>query len=240
MTDKDISAATEATEVVSSQPNSPAIRYQGRPAKRADSRERRRLILEATLRIIVRDGIRGVRHRAVAKEAGVPLAATTYYFKDIGDLITDAFNLYAEDCLASTRQLEEESFAVLNALSAEELASPPVRGLLVSTLSDFIVRHIHEQVADRDMRMLESAFRNESLRNPQLAAIAKIPQQQMLQTIIDFFALLKAEDPEAEAHIVMGTILHLEYESLIEGGPLPMLQRTVHRLVESAVIPAGT
>src|SRR5690554_7202695 len=67
------------------------LQYQGRKATRAKSEQRRRDILEATLRIIRTEGVRGVRHRAVAKEAKVPLAATTYYFKDIDELIVDAF-----------------------------------------------------------------------------------------------------------------------------------------------------
>jgi AcrR family transcriptional regulator len=48
------------------------------------------------MRIVVRDGVRAVRHRAVAAEAGVPLSATTYYFKDIDDLLTDTFAQYVE------------------------------------------------------------------------------------------------------------------------------------------------
>ena len=213
----------------------PTISYQGRVAKRSDSRERRRRILEATLRIIARDGIRGVRHRAVAQEADVPLAATTYYFKDIDDLITDAFNLFAENTLASTRQLEESSFGALRSLSAEELESAEVRQLLVDALTDFVVQHIEEQVGDRDMRLLESAFRHESLRNPKLAQIARLPRQQMLQTITDFFTLLASPDPEANAHLVMAIILHLEYEALIDGLNRALARRAVHRLIEPMV-----
>ena len=87
------------------------IEFRGRRAKQVESQERRRAILEATLRLIVREGMRGVRHRAIAQEAGVPLAATTYYFKDLSDLIADAFNLYAEDTLRDSRTLEESSLA---------------------------------------------------------------------------------------------------------------------------------
>ena len=72
-----------------------AINYRGRKASRARSEQRRKAILEAALRIVVNDGVRGVRHRAVAKEAEVPLSATTYYFKDISDLIADTFTLCA-------------------------------------------------------------------------------------------------------------------------------------------------
>lgn len=70
-----------------------SIRYSGRKASRAKSELRRLEILEATLRIAARDGLRGIKHRAVAREAGVPLAATTYYFRDIHELISDSFML---------------------------------------------------------------------------------------------------------------------------------------------------
>ena len=72
------------------------IQYQGRKTRRTGSEQRRQAILEASLNIIVRDGIRAVRHRSVAREAGVPLSATTYYFKDLSDLIADTFALFAE------------------------------------------------------------------------------------------------------------------------------------------------
>src|SRR5215212_1025173 len=41
---------------------------------------RRREILEATLRVIGDSGVNSVTHRAVAREADVALASTTYYF----------------------------------------------------------------------------------------------------------------------------------------------------------------
>ncbi|WP_414819992.1 TetR/AcrR family transcriptional regulator, partial [Shewanella colwelliana] len=55
------------------------LSYVGRTTHRVDGEARRIAILEATLRLIVKEGIRGVRHRAVASEADVPLASTTYY-----------------------------------------------------------------------------------------------------------------------------------------------------------------
>ena len=63
-----------------------------RPAVVRESGKQRRLeIIEAALRVIARDGLRAVSHRAVAAEAAVPLAATTYYFHDLADLIAESF-----------------------------------------------------------------------------------------------------------------------------------------------------
>ena len=73
--------------------------YHGRKPARQSSEQRRLAILQAALRVMVRDGVRGVRHRAVALEADVPLSATTYYFKDIHDLLADALTLYAKEVM---------------------------------------------------------------------------------------------------------------------------------------------
>ena len=54
-----------ADSSLSSAQNS-AVKYQGRKTSRAGSEQRRRLILEAALRIVIREGVRGMRHRAVA------------------------------------------------------------------------------------------------------------------------------------------------------------------------------
>ncbi len=48
-------------------------------------------ILNATLEIIKTQGMRAVRHRAVASLAQVSLGSTTYHFKSIEDLISSAF-----------------------------------------------------------------------------------------------------------------------------------------------------
>ena len=82
-----------------------SVQYQGRKASRQGSEQRRQDILDAAMRIVVRDGVRAVRHRAVAAEAGVPLSATTYYFKDIDDLLTDTFAQYVERSAAFMAKL---------------------------------------------------------------------------------------------------------------------------------------
>jgi len=51
---------------------------------------RRQDILEATLRLIGSGGVNSVTHRAVAQEAGVSLASTTYYFDSKSVLIEEA------------------------------------------------------------------------------------------------------------------------------------------------------
>jgi AcrR family transcriptional regulator len=54
---------------------------------------RRQEILEATLRLIGERGVNSVTHRAVAEEADVALASTTYYFDSKGALVEEALEL---------------------------------------------------------------------------------------------------------------------------------------------------
>lgn len=53
--------------------------------------ERRRYALvSAAADLLCEGGFEAVRHRAVARRAGLPLASTTYYFSSLDDLITNA------------------------------------------------------------------------------------------------------------------------------------------------------
>jgi len=65
----------------------------------APAGDRRAAIVEATLRVIGERGADAVTHRAVAAEAGVPLASTTYYFASKGELVREAFALAIERSL---------------------------------------------------------------------------------------------------------------------------------------------
>jgi DNA-binding transcriptional regulator YbjK len=69
---------------------------------------RREAILRATLGIIGRHGTGAVTHRAVAEEAGVPLASTTYYFASKDELLEQAFDLAARDEVARLEALVRE------------------------------------------------------------------------------------------------------------------------------------
>jgi DNA-binding transcriptional regulator YbjK len=65
---------------------------------------RRREILEATLRVIGESGVNSVTHRAVAQEAGVALASTTYYFDSKSALVEEALELMIERSIEYVRR----------------------------------------------------------------------------------------------------------------------------------------
>lgn len=74
----------------------------GRPPR---GEARRALILEAALRVLGEEGAGAVTHRRVAAEAGLPVAATTYWFASKDELLAESYRLAADRDIARMRQL---------------------------------------------------------------------------------------------------------------------------------------
>ncbi len=96
---------------------------------------RRQAILEATLRVIRDSGVHAVTHRAVAAEAGVPLAATTYYFESKDDLLEKALRLVIDETIAHLRRSTLEIEALRPAPTPADVAAHFVR-LTMEQLSE--------------------------------------------------------------------------------------------------------
>jgi DNA-binding transcriptional regulator YbjK len=77
--------------------------------RRARGARRRDEIVEATLRVIERDGVTGVTHRSVAAEAGVPTTSTTYHFASLDDLLVATLTTSAQGMAADIRDSIESS-----------------------------------------------------------------------------------------------------------------------------------
>ncbi|MDF2179014.1 TetR family transcriptional regulator [Aliiglaciecola sp. CAU 1673] len=204
--------------------------YEGRITKRRDSLERRNNILQAALRVMVRDGIREVRHRSVAKEAEVPLSATTYYFESIDSLIHDAFVYFTESNLAQIQLLERSAWIAL-----EEYQRHQDRVKLKQNLQHFLVNHIKSQVADRDNRLLEWSFRQEALRDPKLGKLLTTSQQMTQRAVSHFFESLAHPHASARANVLVGTLLQLEYQMLSSALTEDELDTTIALLLSSTL-----
>lgn len=56
---------------------------------------RRAVLLQAAVTLLAERGVAAVSHRAVAQQAGLPLAATTYYFASLDALLVEAVRALA-------------------------------------------------------------------------------------------------------------------------------------------------
>lgn len=223
-------SATQAAQAAAD-----SVQYQGRKASRQGSEQRRQAILDAALRIIVRDGVRAVRHRAVAAEADVPLSATTYYFKDIDDLITDTFALFVErgsvfmaEFWQGTQTLQQELVARLD-------GSQQARQQVADEIAAFTASYIQQQLRERREHLIaERAFEQEALLNPRLHELVRAHREILLQGISHFFEMLGSPQPRQDGELLTAVILQMEYRGLIEGaehldsqGMLAILKRYI-------------
>ena len=183
------------------------------PARvRASAVQRRQDIIEATLRVMARDGLRAVSHRAVAVEASVPLASTTYYFRDLEDLIIESFLHWSE---GQRRDIEAFQVRVLALLSQTRVAGT------AEALADAASAYVLDQVRRlRSDRVLEYAFLHEAIRVPRLRAALERQQQGYLDFLREFHAALGSPQPGLDAQITNSVLLGLEKSALLAKGPV--------------------
>lgn len=194
-----------------------SIHYQGRKAARAKSEHRRRQILEAALRIAAREGIRGVKHRSVAKEADVPLASTTYYFKDIDELISDAFMLFAE----KAQQNLDEFYGMLHRYldqfdPGSWMEAPEARKRLADGLIMLGTHYLRDQIKHRKQEILaEQVFLLEAIREPDLKALAQKYRAAWIGGLDAVLLRLGTRHPEADSALLVSVVMGLGYDGIL-------------------------
>lgn len=185
---------------------------------------RRDAILRAAWDVILRDGVRGVRHRAVAAAAGVPLSSTTYYFKDIQDLLVQSFELFAEESIEQFaapfwRQAEQQRLDFIaqtprSADVAETLTITPSSALLLDVAAKYIEERLTQH---REQVVLEYAFWYAAIHEPRLQVAVRLVVRRWIGLMLPWLSLLPVSQPEQAARSMLATVRRIEYESLIGG-----------------------
>ncbi|MDF0750633.1 TetR family transcriptional regulator [Marinobacter sp. 71-i] len=216
-----------------------SIRYRGRKTLRAKSEIRRLEILEATLRIAARDGLRGIKHRAVAREADVPLAATTYYFRDIHELISDSFMLFAEKARDNLDGFYDTINLVLDTIPTETLRrGGPQRRELAARLSVISTAYLYEQFTKRRQQVLaEQVFLMEALRDDRLAGLARSYREAWTAGLRQILERLDSPSPVRDAALLVNVTLGMGYDTLLNDQRVDYnaLSETVGRVIGLAL-----
>jgi TetR/AcrR family transcriptional regulator, regulator of biofilm formation and stress response len=189
----------------------------------ADGRgPRRRLaILDATLRVLARAGYGGVTHRAVAAEAAVPLAATTYYFKSKQDLLTEAFRLHA----GRHAKWVEGGIEQLRTTSPDAVAA-------ADALAELVVLGVD---AGRDALVAEFELGLAATRRPELSELPTQWQGAVVSRLALLLADLGAPDPDGDARVLSSALTGLAVELLFGRLPAADVAPAVRRILGSLV-----
>jgi len=177
-----------------------------------------------------------VRHRAVAAEADVPLSATTYYFKDINDLITDTFAQFVERSAAHMGHFWSSTEGLLREQVSQLDGSAESRRRLANEIARLAVEYVRQQLLNRrDQLLAEQAFQQEALLNPRLHGLLRAHRQILLQGVTHFFEVLGSQQAEQDAKLLTAIIVRMEYQGLLDGvehldseDMLAMLKRYMH------------
>ncbi|WP_307795769.1 TetR family transcriptional regulator [Amycolatopsis sp. 195334CR] len=120
--------------------------------RRVKGERRKQELIEATLRVVARDGVAGVSHRTVSKEAGQPATSAAYYFSSIQDLLTAAL----------TRVMDEDAERMHRLAAAADGGADGLRDL--AALMAEVVRGPSRLLAEYELYLL--AAKDASLRPP--------------------------------------------------------------------------
>jgi DNA-binding transcriptional regulator YbjK len=172
------------------------------PARSEHGAERRAAILAATVRLLVRDGLAAVTHRAVAREAGVPLAATTYYFESKDELVTEALAILVADEIG---RVSERAAAL-----GEDISSPSRSAAAVAE-----VLFPDAEAAGGLLAKFELYL--EAARRPGLRATAAHWQRAFNELAESSLRLAGSDDPERLAPLLVAGIDGLLVHRLSEG-----------------------
>jgi DNA-binding transcriptional regulator YbjK len=186
--------------------------------------QRRGQILDAAIRIIGREGPGAMTHRAVAAEAGVPLAATTYYFASKEELFNAALIASVQSDLADLESLAR-SVSLLPA-SAE-------------TAADSLARFLANQLASRRVTCIaQYELVLEAARQPELRSAASATTAAYVALCETLLEKVGAADPGTDARLLVAVMDGLLLDQL--AAPVPaydadaladLLRRFIGRLV---------
>ena len=186
------------------------------PKKQARGEDTKKRILMATLEVIKSQGMRAVRHRAVAAEAGVPLGSTTYHFKSIEDLIVSTFVYWHEQIDVGQNPKFLAIAESVTKLSQKELREESTRAAIAEQLYKDGYAYLKDQIIDNfDDRRIELAFHNEALRNSKLSGLLLKSWQNDVNRLVQLYTLLGTCAPVQDAEITFAIIMQSEKRAML-------------------------
>jgi DNA-binding transcriptional regulator YbjK len=166
--------------------------------------DRRTAIADAALRAIAKEGARGLTHRAVDAEAGLPQGSTSYYCRRRVELLALALRRHAE--------LDRKSLGALDAKLSKEVDS-------LAELSKHVAAALAKWVAGQDEVQLTARFELflACSREPQLKPVIEGQRDQFVRVLAARLAARKIARPRSAAAAMIALIEGLLLERVRVG-----------------------
>jgi len=195
----------------------------------------RNKILNAAIKILASQGIKGTTHRAIATEAQLQLSLTTYYFKDIQELVHEAFMLSSTKTVTRAGAAWLPAFEVLDTFTKTQLKKLSLRTELAETLTNMATRYLVKKVKEHPSELIiEQLLFTEIQVTPKLRNLAKNHRQALLTPFLQLCSYFNKESAELDADIMLTIFTQLEYRNLVipsEEINIETIHETVKRIV---------
>lgn len=183
--------------------------------RRSKGEKTRRLILSAAIEVLAQQGIKGTTHRAVASHADIQLSLTTYYFKDIQELVFEAFLLCCEEKVKLTLSGWQTILDTLKDYDKTSLRKAPIKEELGEKLADVTARYLHQGISDNATYLkVEQLLFAEMQFNPLLARVGEDHRTAMLKPIEKFCHFLNKKFAQIDADMLLTQFNQIEYRYL--------------------------
>ncbi|WP_440875940.1 TetR/AcrR family transcriptional regulator [Thalassotalea sp. PLHSN55] len=183
--------------------------------RRSKGEKTRALILKSAIEVLAHNGVKGTTHRAVAAHANIQLSLTTYYFKDIQELVYEAFLLSSKKAVENITPTWDRLFEEIESHDKTSLRKMTVKQDLCNKLTDLAAEYLYNKIiADPIELSAEQLMFAEANFNPKLLPVIEHHRQELLKPCLKFCRYFNKKSAEVDADIMLTVFSQLEYRNL--------------------------
>jgi len=205
------------------------------PIKRRSKGElTREKILIAAIEVLALNGIKGTTHRAIASHAKLQLSLTTYYFKDIQELIHQAFKLNSEHILSRADTILGAAFTAIASIEKKELRRTVVKEELCQKLTEMTVEHLINNIKHQAISLaVEQLMLTEIQVTPELRLLIQEHELAQLVPYEQLCSFFNKVNPELDAKIMYTVFSQLQYSQLTKQVSIDvkLVSQTTRRII---------
>jgi DNA-binding transcriptional regulator YbjK len=202
--------------------------------RRSKGEKTREKILISAIEILALNGIKGTTHRAIASHAELQLSLTTYYFKDIQELIYQAFKLNSDRILSRMDTILESTFTAITKIEKKELRKTAVKVVLCQQLSDMSSKHLVDNIKHQAISLaVEQLMLTEIQVTPALRVLVQEHELAQLVPYEQLCRFFNKINPELDAKIMYTVFSQLQYSQLAKQVSIDheLIAQTTRRII---------
>lgn len=202
--------------------------------RRSKGERTREKILIAAIEVLALNGIKGTTHRAIASHAELQLSLTTYYFKDIQELIHQAFKLNSKHITSRVDTTLAAVFTLITKIAKKELRKTAVKEILCQQLTEMTAQHLIDNIKHQAISLaVEQLMLTEVQVTPALRLLAQEHELAQLVPYEQLCQFFNKVSPKLDAKIMYTIFSQLQYGQLAKQVNIDntLIEQTTRRII---------